>query len=277
MTLNKDDLTKVVASYQDFRTSAYASESETIRIITRLAEESDIINYRWSDRGKAPIGYIKGMAVVFASDYCKLLEGDVYASEMAKTVTENNKNDSLVFYREKFGKVGLHYITRSTESLRQLFVLLLGLGMRESSGQWFEGRDIKAKNPTSEIAEAGLFQTSWNARIVSNLLPALFEEYTQTAVGYLEIFKEGLPERTEYQLEDIGEGEGKEFQHRSKIYPSFAVEFTAIALRNTFKHWGPIKRKEAEVLKEADNLFLKVQRAVDHYNLHPTLRTGQPV
>lgn len=39
-----------------------------------------------------------------------------------------------------------------TDTLRQLFVLLIGLGMRESSGQYCEGRDRSASNVTAEAA-----------------------------------------------------------------------------------------------------------------------------
>ena len=39
----------------------------------------------------------------------------------------------------------------------------LGLGMRESSGQYCCGRDTSEDNTTADTAEAGLFQMSWNA------------------------------------------------------------------------------------------------------------------
>jgi hypothetical protein len=40
---------------------------------------------------------------------------------------------------------------------------MLGHGMRESSGRHCEGRDLSADNVQSDTAEAGLFQTSYNA------------------------------------------------------------------------------------------------------------------
>ena len=46
--------------------------------------------------------------------------------------------------------------------LRRLFVLLMGLGMRESSGQYCEGRDRSAHNTSADTAEAGLFQVSFD-------------------------------------------------------------------------------------------------------------------
>jgi hypothetical protein len=43
------------------------------------------------------------------------------------------------------------------ETLRPLFALMLGHGMRESSGRYCEGRDRSAENVASDTAEAGLF------------------------------------------------------------------------------------------------------------------------
>ena len=36
--------------------------------ISNLAIDSDIATYDWTDRGVAPIGYLRGMAVMFASN-----------------------------------------------------------------------------------------------------------------------------------------------------------------------------------------------------------------
>jgi len=54
--------------------------------------------------------------------------------------------------------------------LRHLFVLLTGLGMRESSGHYGEGRDASATNTSAYTAEAGLFQVSYNSHHASLLL-----------------------------------------------------------------------------------------------------------
>src|SRR5215210_6802075 len=48
----------------------------TIGQILDIAARSAIARYDWEDRGVAPRGYIKGMAVVYARVYCKLLGGD---------------------------------------------------------------------------------------------------------------------------------------------------------------------------------------------------------
>ena len=45
-------------------------------VITRIAASSPLARVSWSGRGRAPIGYIKGMAVMFAVAQAKLAQGD---------------------------------------------------------------------------------------------------------------------------------------------------------------------------------------------------------
>ena len=55
--------------------------------IINIAINSSIAKYSWSSRGIAPIGYIKGMALVYARVYCKLKARDNFAVEMGKANT----------------------------------------------------------------------------------------------------------------------------------------------------------------------------------------------
>lgn len=239
--------------------------------IIQIASRSAITTYNWPERGIAPLGYTKGMALVFARVYCKLREGAAYAVEMAAANTGNSSKDALAHYSQQFHELGMDNEASSVDTLRHLFVLLLGLGMRESSGRWCEGRDRSADNTTSETAEAGLFQTSWNARSANRLLPQLFNDYRAIPDGFLDVFKEGV-QVGPHDLENFGSGDGEEFQHLSKECPAFAAEFAAIGLRNIRTHWGPINTHAAELRPEADRMFLRIQQAVDSFNLCPAVR-----
>jgi hypothetical protein len=234
--------------------------------IIRIAAGSSIARHNWKDRGVAPVGYIKGIAVVYARVFCKLKAGDAAATEMAKAKTDNTAKDALAWYGEKFQAAGMDNSVAGVDTLRHLFVLLIGLGMRESSGRHCEGRDRSATNTTAESAEAGLFQTSFNARTASPLLPQLFAKYSANPSGFVEIFKEGVRCRPS-DLENFGSGDGKEFQRLSKASPAFAAEFAAVGLRNIRKHWGPITRREAEIRAECDAMLKEVQNAVELSNL----------
>jgi hypothetical protein len=232
----------------------------TIGQILDIAARSAIARYDWEDRGVAPRGYIKGMAVVYARVYCKLLGGDPFAVEMAKKA-QTASRDALAWYDDEFRALGMRNDTPGVDTLRHLFVLLIGLGMRESSGRHCEGRDQSASNTTAETAEAGLFQTSFNARSGSPLLPRIFTHYLQNPSGFVEIFGEGV-RCTADDLENSGSGQGREFQRLSKESPAFATEFAAVGLRDFRKHWGPITRKEVEIKAESDAMLREVQNAV---------------
>lgn len=234
--------------------------------IVQIAAESDIARYEWKDRGAAPAGYIKGMALVYARVYCKLKAGDAAVSEMAKANTGDGAKDALAWLDDKFLGVGMNNITAGVDTLRHLFVLMIGHAMRESSGRYCEGHDKSASNVTADTAEAGMFQTSFNARTASRLLPTLFAKYSANPSGFLEIFKEGV-HCTPDDLENFGSGDGMKFQRLSKECPAFAAEFAAVGLRNIRKHWGPINTKAAEIRPEADEMLIQVQSTVDASDL----------
>ena len=60
------------------------NQADAISRISKLASSSSIASYDWKNRGTAPAGYIKGMAVSYAKVYYDLGAGDAYAVEMAE-------------------------------------------------------------------------------------------------------------------------------------------------------------------------------------------------
>jgi len=234
----------------------------SIEQIAQMAGASAIARFSWKDRSKAPAGYIKGMALAYGRVYCKFKSGDPAALDMAQKNTGDQVRDALAWYNDIFRAAGMSNDTAGADTLRHLFVLLIGLGMRESSGKHCEGRDRSADNTTADTAEAGLFQVSFNAKAASPLLPQLFAHYKANPSGFLDVFKEGV-HCSPASLENFGSGEGKEFQRLSKERPAFAAEFAAVALRHIRKHWGPITRKQAQVRPECDALLREVQAAID--------------
>jgi hypothetical protein len=252
------------------------SDEAAAVVIISIAAKSEIARFPWK-LGPAPPGYIKGMALVYARVYCKLKAGDPAAMEMAKPIKGNDGKDALAHFAPEFKAAGLGNNSTSVDILRHLFVLLIGLGMRESSGRVCQGCDKepgsnKCKNPTADTAEAGLFQTSFNAVSANPLMQQLFQQYRVNPSGFLEIFREGVSCIDKDFEDNVGSGVGREFQRLSKTCPAFAAEFTAIALRNLINHWGPIFKKRVEICPECDAMLLQVQKAVDKYNLCPALQ-----
>jgi hypothetical protein len=234
-------------------------EPSTVLEILRAAEKSELARYDWFDRGQAPLGYIAGMALGYSTVLRKLRRGDPAAVEMSLAATDDDETDALAWYASEFAELGMDNSQAGVDTLRHLFVLLTGLGMRESSGRHCEGRDVTADNVDSNTAEAGLFQMSWNMSSCSPQMQMLFDQYASaTPLCALGVFAKDVSCSSE-DWECYGSGDGFEYQERAKYCPQFAVETAALGLRKRRQHWGPINRKEAELTSEADALFLDVE------------------
>jgi hypothetical protein len=230
--------------------------------ICQIAMDSAIAVYSWEGRGYAPPGYTKGMAVAFSTVVRKWMTNDSSALEMAKANTHDSDVDALSWYAGYFSDYHMDNSKDGLDTLRHLFVLQMGLGMRESSGQYCCGRDMSATNVESDTAEAGLFQMSWNASNSSDEMDKLMQEYaSQPPQCALKIFEDGVS-CSSSDWSCYGSGDGYEYQELAKHCPQFAVETTAIGLRNIRQHWGPINRYEVEIRSEADEMFKQVQDLV---------------
>jgi hypothetical protein len=239
--------------------------SQVVLDITALADGSACATYNWKDRGVAPRGYTRGMAVAFGRVYCKLNAERDAASETAMADSGDADTDALTWYAPEFAAMGMDNSQAGVDVLRHVFVLLAGLGMRESSGRHCEGRDTSAANTDANTAEAGLFQVSYNSASAHFLLGALRDQY-KGSTDLQDIFKDGVT-CSSASWTNWGTGDGRDFQELTKACPAFAVEYAALLLRKRRKHWGPIIRKTAEVRPECDDLFKAVCAYIDSHNI----------
>jgi Putative peptidoglycan binding domain len=235
---------------------------QIIHEIGMAAVASDVSELIWDDRGVAPLAYTKGMALAYATCVRKFQRGDMTMHEIAKAETGDTDHDALALYRDKFRALGMRNDVAGRDVLRSVFVFLLGLGMRESSGEHCCGRDQSAENVQSDTCEAGLFQTSWNYHVCAIDAEMLFDEYyhalsREEPQCLLGTFEDGVTCDND-DWENYGSGEGAEFQELSKVCPAFAVESAAVGIRNLRKHWGPIGRMEVQITSEAEDLFKEI-------------------
>ena len=238
-----------------------------ISAIETAAIKSAAVDFDWDERGVAPVGYTMGMALAYATCVRKFENGDMTAHEMAKAETGDDEHDALALYRSQFRKIGIGNSVTGRRVLRSVFVFLLGLGMRETSGEHCCGRDQSADNTSSDTAEAGLFQTSWNYHVCATDAVTLYDEYRHALADIvgkelqcqLVAFEQGVSCSSD-DWENYGSGAGEAFQELSKTCPAFAVESAAVGIRNLRKHWGPIGRMEVQITSEADDLFLAVDK-----------------
>lgn len=224
--------------------------ADVVAKITALARSS-AARTGWSN-GTMPVGCINGLAVSYAIAYRDLKAGASAALAMAKPLG-NPSTDALAYY----GVAD----TDPIALLRADFQLLFGSAMRESSGNYSEGRDITANNVTADTAEAGLFQQSWNSHVASPELPKLLAKWSSSPDdGLLSIFREGVNAKT---TDNYGVGDGVMFQRLCKSKPLFAVYCAAVGQRVIRSHWGPIIRREAQMRPEVDALLQQVQVMID--------------
>ena len=183
---------------------------------------------------------------------------------MARADTNNTSKDALSWYRSKFQALGMSNATSGVDTLRHLFALMLGLGPRESSGRYCEGRDLSADNVAADTAEAATFQTSWNIKAADSEIAPLLELYWEDPNGFLSCWQNGVkPDKDD--LDNFGTGPGAQYQFLSKYVPEFHTMVTALGMRSLGGedgHWGPIRRLEAELKAEADELLRQVQDLV---------------
>lgn len=229
--------------------SAGALPADVVAKIITLARNS-LARTGWSN-GTMPVGCINGLAVSYAMAYRDLKAGTSATLAMARPL--GGASDALVLYGDK--------VNDPVSLLRADFELLFGSAMRESSGNYSEGRDTTANNVTADTAEAGLFQQSWNSHVFSSELPKLLAQWrTSSDDGLLSIFREGVNDK---QTQDFGSGDGAVFQRLCKTKPRFAVWCAAVGQRVVDSHWGPISRHEAQMRPEVAVLLQQVEAIMD--------------
>jgi hypothetical protein len=177
-------------------------------------------------------------------------------------------NDALNWYGSILkSKLGVSGTPNGAQAVRALYTLMLGLGMRESSGRYCVGRDMSASFSSSTTAEAGLFQTSYGAHVRSKLLDNLFNAYRSSSAGCLSTtYTAGVSCGANDMKNWGGVTEmGYIWQKTSKDCPAFATEYAAVLLRlngGSQGEWGPLRRKEAEVVKECYDMLGSVANLV---------------
>lgn len=239
--------------------------------IIALVGDSDCFKRTWADRGAAPMGYIKGMALTYAKSYCELVSTDLpLVQEMASPVDysrvdkKGRLRDALAIYDSHLKPSRRLKLDTPVERLRSQYALAIGLGMRESSGNTTEGPDRTAPNNGPNEAEAGLFQVSFNSWAVSKNFQGSYEWYNgeRSERCNLSTFMEGVKDKN---VPVRGEGPPALFQSFTKGCPGFAVEYVIVQLRKNANHFGPINTKKTEYRQSCQDLLASVEPLVDQF------------
>ncbi len=262
------------------QSAAFEGLKDCEKKVIALVTASPLTKYDWKpNRGIAPIGYLNGLALTFARVYAKLVAGDYYANVIAKDIDLNSVgmgNDAISYNHDRFTAMGLGNIGDKKENIRKAFIILIALGMRESSGRYYVGvhKEGAVLRPGAANEEAGLFQISANLgvfsknpdfRIIGKFYGSLRQ---QTGGGLLEVFKQGLKVRISKR--NRGADRFSKFQDFCFTRPGLSAELAALGLRFRRTHWGPLKpetqkekKEPIELNPDAAKLFADIQTIVD--------------
>ncbi len=134
-----------------------AQEKSPLDRITESAAGSTCASFNWANRGLAPKAYIRGIALSFAKAACQPERADVKVVSAAANAADAN-SDALSWYDQIFRANGMANDKGGLETLRHAYVLLIGLGMRESSGKHCVGRDMSANFSTADSLKPDCFR-----------------------------------------------------------------------------------------------------------------------
>lgn len=208
-------------------------------VITKIVGDSTCKGVSWKERGRAPLGYIKGMALLYAKHACSPNETTKHFNGAAT----KNRTDIFGYYPK--------------QSMRDLFTLMISSGMWESSGKYFVGKDRSAQFNTENSCEAGLFQTSYGASSSDTYMKTMLE-YKDDCL--LDVFKEGVRAPDAANLENFGNPNtpGYKYQKLSKACPAFHSEFSFIAARKNAREFGPLRSGKLEFKQECSDMLAQV-------------------
>lgn len=222
--------------------------------IADKAAASHCASYEWQGRGRAPRGYIRGIAMSYARyarAVCQARGNLQGALTRIAGPLGDPSTDTLAWYAANGAAMSV--------PLRDVYTLAIGEGMRESSGNPTEGADTTANNPP-EGAEAGLFQSSFDSFNADPALRELWDFYraNPTACRF-DTFMQGSTDRGQAV---VGTGGAAEFQTFTKQCPAFALDYALVLLRVLRQHFGPINRLEAEFRAECAAMLVEIENTV---------------
>lgn len=235
-------------------TGGSITRAEAMKRLTDMADASDCAKKTVGNRsrlGKVK-GYYHNVVVAFARSVCRPND-----SAKLAMLRQNRQPDPPGIMRVSGGN--------ADQGLVNTYATLMSLGLRESNGNFKEGRDRSASN-YGKSAEAGLYQTSYDVagrgksqKYWVNGMVQLENEYEKNpqACG-TEFYGVGVPQLQSGRREQPWD----RFQRLLRNCPQLAVEHAAITTQNNSRHYGPLRRGEAPAIPACKQLLNEVYETV---------------
>jgi hypothetical protein len=187
-----------------------------------------------------------------------------YLAVMLKTFARSvcrpsNDRSKMAMLNGRPGHDALGNIAGGSPTLVDTYALLLGLGLRESSGDFKEGADASVQGRRSSASiEAGAFQTSYDIHgcLKGNARVGL----TSLEKSYANASREDCMMSDGDATVDIPDASknGVAFQKALRNCPALAVEHAAITIRQCKQHYGPLQRREAKTFASCKPLLRSI-------------------
>jgi len=237
---------------------------------------------------QAPSAYVAGLALTFARALCEPDRADVKVISAAAgdPARPAGKADGLTVFDNTFRDLGMKNDADGVDTLRHTYVLLLALGLVESSGRYCVGRDTTEHFTQADTAEAGLLQTSFGAHQFNSTLGPMFRSYQaqhDPARCMFDVFSHHIS-CGRHDDENFGDpnSDGFQWQALTKQCPAFSAEYGAVVLRTHggfHGEFGPINCfvrpfnhcQKPHVFASCDAMFSKVQ---DFVSKNPSICEG---
>jgi hypothetical protein len=230
--------------------------------IVAFAAISECATHSWKyGQGVMPIGYTKGLALIYAKSYCEHVGNKATVVSIMRGELGEARHDAITFFQE----VSDIPVATPLQRLEAVYTLAIGMGTRESSGEPGAGAAYDKANPdpTALTAEAGLFQTSFTSLYATgnnSLLIELMNRYrADSTLCHADVFKE----KTKKPLTNpVGSGPGADFQQLTKTCPAFATEYVMGILRLRRDHYGTLNDHAVEYQKLCLAMFKEIETRV---------------
>lgn len=125
----KHTIAITILSFSTQSTMAASSSAQYTQQIKNLAGASSCSKYNWKNRGRAPAGYIKGVALSFARSLCRIRVTDTTpatAKILSSASSDNTSKDALSYFKNIFANAGISVNTVGDEAVRAIYTLGMG-------------------------------------------------------------------------------------------------------------------------------------------------------
>lgn len=209
---------------------------EDVKPVTPVNLENACVKRHWKDRGYMPKGFAQGVAQSYLRARARGEKGRPLASP---------DKDALAYYKLGAGN-----------ELEKTYAFLLGLGMRESNGNFSLGRDYTAKGPqSSRQAESGAWQFSFDAIGRDSELRSIYQRRSTDQSGSQsclnDIYSVGIRKKDTGYI--TSPADGYAFQKFFRGCADAQAEYAAVMIRAVRSHFGPINRREVEYVKACED------------------------